>query len=54
MKKTSAKAMMNPKGGKGMGTGGKTKDPADKKGPMGPKSMAGGKISATTKNKKYC
>lgn len=46
----SAKAMMNPKGGKGMGTGGRTKNPADK---MKSGPMQGGKISATTRNKKY-
>lgn len=53
MAKMTAKGMMNPKGGKGMGTGGATKDPLNKKDKMGPKTMSGGKIRSTTKNGKY-
>jgi hypothetical protein len=41
----------------GTKTGGRTKDPADKKksGPMqGPGGMKMGKVRSTTKNGKYC
>lgn len=43
-----AKKMMGKVGTK---TGGRTKNPADKKSSG---AMQGGKIASTTKNKKYC
>lgn len=48
-----APSAFKSKGGKGMGTGGATKDPLNKKDKMGPKTMSGGKIRSTTKNGKY-
>ncbi len=54
-----ARKMMNPKGGKSMGTGGRTKNPLDKMDKTGPNTMHGakgmkmGEISSTTSNTKY-